>query len=82
MVLKDSKYILNLDSDVPIWHIKVKGTTSPSDENWTYWSTRIGKQSSRIDLGVKTLATLRACHQLQRLTKWVLYAVGRWRSLC
>ena len=22
------------------------------------------------------------CHQLQRLTKWVLYAVGRWRSLC
>ncbi|WP_168186394.1 hypothetical protein [Hydrocoleum sp. CS-953] len=24
----------------------------------------------------------RACHQLRRLTKWVFYVLGRWRSLC
>ncbi len=40
----DGEYILNLHSDVPIVrHIKVKGTASPYDGNWTYWSSRIGK---------------------------------------
>ncbi|NEP71389.1 MAG: hypothetical protein F6K25_04925 [Okeania sp. SIO2G4] len=28
------------------------------------------------------LTNSRACHQLRRLTKWVLYVPGRWRSLC
>ncbi|NEQ36740.1 MAG: group II intron reverse transcriptase/maturase [Okeania sp. SIO3I5] len=43
-VLNDGEYILNQHSDVSIIrHIKVKGTASPYDGNWTYWSNRIGK---------------------------------------
>ncbi|WP_293139672.1 group II intron reverse transcriptase/maturase [Okeania sp. SIO3I5] len=43
-VLNDGEYILNLHSDVPVKrHTKVKGTASPYDGDWTYWSSRIGK---------------------------------------
>ena len=43
-ILNDGEYILSLHSDVPIIRdIKVKGTASPYDVNWTYWSSRIGK---------------------------------------
>jgi len=43
-VLNNGEYILNQHSDVPIRrHIKVKGTASPYDGNWTYWSNRTGK---------------------------------------
>ena len=43
-LLNDGEYILNQHSDVPITrHIKVKGNKSPYDNDWTYWSSRIGK---------------------------------------
>ncbi|NER07086.1 MAG: HNH endonuclease [Okeania sp. SIO3C4] len=43
-VLNDGEYILNQHSDVPIVrHIKVKCNKSPYDNDWTYWSSRIGK---------------------------------------
>ncbi len=43
-VLNNGEYILNLHADVPIIrHIKVKGTASPYDGDWTYWSSRVGK---------------------------------------
>ncbi len=43
-ILNKGEYILNQHSDVPIVrHVKVKGTVSPYDNNWTYWSGRIGK---------------------------------------
>ncbi|NET41523.1 group II intron reverse transcriptase/maturase [Okeania sp. SIO2B3] len=43
-ILNDGEYILNQHSDVPIArHIKVKGNKSPYDNDWTYWSSRIGK---------------------------------------
>ncbi|WP_293090180.1 group II intron reverse transcriptase/maturase [Okeania sp. SIO3B5] len=46
-ILNDGEYILNLHSDVPIIrHIKVKGSNSPYDGDWTYWSNRIGKYPS------------------------------------
>ncbi|MGK7941503.1 MAG: group II intron reverse transcriptase, partial [Crocosphaera sp.] len=43
-VLNEGKYILSLHQDVPIIrHIKVKGSKSPYDGDWIYWSSRIGK---------------------------------------
>ncbi|NEQ73090.1 MAG: group II intron reverse transcriptase/maturase [Okeania sp. SIO2C9] len=43
-ILNDGEYILNQHSDVSIIrHIKVKGSKSPYDGDWTYWSNRIGK---------------------------------------
>ncbi|WP_365673369.1 group II intron maturase-specific domain-containing protein [Okeania sp. SIO3I5] len=44
-ILNDGEYVLNLHSDVSIIirHIKVKGSKSPYDGDWTYWSSRIGK---------------------------------------
>jgi len=43
-VLNDDGYILKRHNDVPIVrHIKVKGSKSPYDGDWTYWSNRIGK---------------------------------------
>ncbi|NEP82109.1 MAG: hypothetical protein F6K17_37955 [Okeania sp. SIO3C4] len=41
-----------------------------------------GGRPPKLSVSATLHFNLRACHQLKRLTKWVLYDVWKWRSLC